>query len=135
MKEEIIVVRYDRSRMVLRLDKLFPRTKGWLEHFLKYVLCLDVEHEQYILDHMISYLKNVRIPYLTEELKGLDKDIESAHDAMLACQPRSFAREGATWKWRQLKNRKARWDNYCAQFDKNVEILEAWKEKRYGDVH
>ena len=126
MKDTDLVINYDRSKMILHLDKLFPRTKGWLNEFEKKVLRYCPDREE-VIDRMIAYLRDRKIPGLPDELKALDGEIELAHANMVAYQVRSVEREGAEWVWRQLKSRKARWDNYCKQHDMNMEVLTAWK--------
>ena len=127
MKDNELVVRYcEKSKMVLKLDKLFPRTKGWLNEFEKKVLRYCPNRDE-VVDYLVNYLQNVKIPGLPEELKALDGEIEAAHEIMLSYQPKSWKREGAEWQWRHLKGRKARWPNYCAQHDMNVEVLQSWK--------
>ena len=121
-----LVIRYGSSKMVLHLDKLFPRTKGWLNEFEKEVLRYCPDREE-VIDHMIAYLRDRKIPGLPDELKALDGEIELAHANMVAYQVRSAEREGAEWVWRHLKGRKARWNNYCKQHDMNMEVLTAWK--------
>jgi hypothetical protein len=111
--------------MVLHLDKLFPRTKGWLNEFEKKVLRYCPDREE-VIDRMIAYLRDRKIPGLPDELKALDGEIELAHANMVAYQVRSVEREGAEWVWRHLKGKKARWDNYCKQHDMNVEVMGKW---------
>jgi len=127
MKDTDLVINYDRSKMILHLDKLFPRTKGWLNEFEKKVLRYCPDREE-VVDRMITYLRTVKIPGLPEELKALDGEIELAHANMVAYQVRSVEREGAEWVWRHLKGRKARWDNYCKQHDINMEVMSTWVE-------
>jgi len=121
-----LVIRYGSSKMVLHLDKLFPRTKGWLNEFEKKVLRYCPDREE-VIDRMIAYLRDRKIPGLPDELKALDGEIELAHANMVAYQVRSVEREGAEWVWRHLKGKKARWNNYCKQHDMNMEVLTAWK--------
>lgn len=126
MKDTDLVISYDRSKMILHLDKLFTRTKGWLNEFEKKVLRYCPDREE-VVDRMMTYLRTVKIPGLPEELKALDGEIELAHANMVAYQVRSVEREGAEWVWRHLKSRKARWDNYCEQHDMNMEVMSTWK--------
>ena len=118
--------KHDGSTMVLKLDKLFPRTKEWLNKFEKNILRYTTDREE-IIEKMIAYLKDVKIPGLPKELEKLDGEIEAAHEKVLATQPKSYARESAEWVWRGLKSRKARWSKYCEQHRMNLEILESWK--------
>lgn len=127
MKDTDLVINYDRSKMILHLDKLFSRTKGWLNEFEKKVLRYCPDREE-VVDRMITYLRTVKIPGLPEELKALDGEIELAHANMVAYQVRSVEREGAEWVYRRLKSRKARWDNYCKQHDMNMEVMSTWVE-------
>ena len=126
MKDTNLVISYDRNKMILHLDKLFPRTKGWLNEFEKKVLRYCPDREE-VIDRMIAYLRDRIIPGLPDELKALDGEIELAHANMLAYQVRSVKREGAEWVWRHLKGRKARWDNYCKQHYMNMEVMSTWK--------
>ena len=121
-----LVIRYGSSKMVLHLDKLFPRTKGWLNEFEKKVLRYCPDREE-VIDRMIAYLRDRKIPGLPDELKALDGEIKAAHEEMVCYRPGSYRRDGAEWVWRHLKGRKARWNNYCKQHDMNMEVLTAWK--------
>ena len=122
-----LVIRYnDKSRMVLKLNRLFPRTKDWLNKFFKNVLQNSPDQEE-IIDRLIAYLKEVKIPGLPKELEKLDGEINAAHEHMLATQTKSIARENAEWVYRGLKSRKARWPKYCEQHNMNLEMLEGFK--------
>jgi len=127
MSETVVIIRYDeKSRMVLKMEQFFPRTKTWLNQFERLVLRHCPEKER-VVEEMYSYLTGTAIPGLPEAARRLDGEIAAAHDRMLATQPKSFAREGAEWKYRQLKSRQKRWPKYCAEFEMNKEVLEQWK--------
>ncbi len=119
-----LVIRYgEKSKMVLKLDKLFPRTKEWLNKFFKNVLRYSPDQEE-IIEQLIAYLKEVKIPGLPKELEKIDGEIEDLHKKMLATQPKSIARENAAWYWRAAKSRKDRWSKYCENIKMNLSMLE-----------
>ena len=126
MGNELLIRYNDKSRMVLKLNRLFPRTKDWLNKFFKNVLQNSPDQEE-IIDRLIAYLKEVKIPGLPKELEKLDGEINAAHERMLATQPKSIARSNAEWQYRGLKSRKARWPKYCEQHNMNLEMLEGFK--------
>ncbi len=121
-----LVIKYAGGKMVLHLDKLFPRTKGWLTEFEKKVLRYCPDRDE-VVEQMLDYLTRVKIPGLPEEARKLAGEIELAHANMLAYQVRSVEREGAEWEWRRLKSRQKRWPKYCELHDMNKEVLESWK--------
>ena len=122
-----IIIRYgEKSRMVLKMEKFFPRTKTWLNEFEKKVLRYCPEREE-VVDKLLAYLTETAIPGLPEAARRLDGEIAAAHDRMVATRPKSIAREGAEWEYRQLKSRQKRWPKYCQEFEMNREVLESWK--------
>jgi len=56
-----LVIKYAGGKMVLHLDKLFPRTKGWLTEFEKKVLRYCPDREE-VVEQMLDYLTGVKIP-------------------------------------------------------------------------
>ncbi len=123
-----LVIRYggEGSKIVLKLDQFFPRSKKWLTDFEKLVLRYCPERDD-ALDALIAYLKEVKIPGLPKELEALDGQIEQAHIKTLSFRPKSIARESAAWEERQLKSRRAHWFKYCDSIKMNLEMLEAMR--------
>ena len=122
---ELVIHYYSGGKTILKLNKVFPRTKAWLSEFEKKILRYCPDREE-VIERMLEYLRTVKIPGLPEELKSLDGEIDAAYHRM-CCYPKdSWQRENAEWVWRQLKSRKARWGNYCKQHDMNVEVMSKW---------
>lgn len=125
--EHLITIRYgEKNKMVLRMEKFFPRSKTWLNQFEKKVLryCPDMDE---VVDAMLAYLTGTAIPGLPEAARRLEGEIREAHLEVLKYKPRSWQRENAEWYERQLKSRQKRWPKYCAEFDMNKEVLESWR--------
>ena len=132
MRDNEVLIRYgEKSKMRLKMDCLFPRTKGWLSEFERKVLRYCPDRDE-VLDRLIAYLRDVKKPGLPKELAALDGEIEIAHNRVLATKPKSISREGAEYQYRRLKSRKAQWPKYCQLHDMNLEVLEGY---RRGNLH
>ena len=127
-----VTIRYSTGRTVLKLDKLFPQTKEWWRKFLKKTVAMDYDHEEDILNAIIDYLRNERIPKLPEDFKRLDKDILAAYERYVAVVYDEWAKEIYLREWMSLKRRKKSWAKWCAKFDMNLQLLEEWRNERFG---
>ena len=128
MDDTRLVIRYggNGGRMVLKLDELFPRTKGWLIDFERKVLRYCPDREE-VVDQMLQYIQHVTIPGLPAKERKLDEDISAAYQEVHQHPPKSTAREAAEWYLKQLKNRKRQWPKYCEAYRMNVEVMDSWR--------
>lgn len=134
---EITVVyttEYGRGRITGKLDEIFPRAKCWLTEFLRTV-ALDYDHEKELLDTMIDYLENERLPGLPEEWETIDASIRDAHIFRLCYATSSMERLALEHKERVLRRRKKHWDLYEKSLRDNLEQVKAWRAKAYGNLH
>lgn len=132
MRDNEVLIRYgEKSKMRLKMDCLFPRTKGWLSEFERKVLRYCPDRDE-VLDRLIAYLRDVKIPGLPKELAALDRLIETVHAHMVSLPTKSWERENAEYEYRRLKSRKTQWPKYCQLHDMNLEVLEGY---RRGNLH
>ncbi len=125
---DTIIIRYGgRSRMVLKMEQFFPRTKTWFMQFERTILRYCPDREE-VINQMLEYLNQVAIPGLPEAARKLDGQIKEAHLEVVKHPSRSYKRIDAEYVERQLKSRQRRWPKYCAEFEMNREILEGMKE-------
>ena len=116
MADQLIVRYGEDSRMILRLDSLFPRTKAWLAEFERTVLPYCAQREE-VIDALYAYLTETAIPKLPEERKKLAQEVEDARVHAVDKESRNYAL--------RLNRTLQRWPKYCAAFEENRKVIES----------